>query len=249
MNTLYKKILLTGLIIICLLAVYIFLPIKVEDSIVLSKQQVWSHANNNIAQAQMNSNLFKGIEIDVVYDEESNQLNVRHNVEDPATDVNLFQILDSTKINNCYYWIDLKNLTETNVEEITSLLNNYVTKYPTIRKNIIIESPSAKSLKFLNNHGYFTSWWMPDYPNHLISYLKFFIRTKHILLRYKFNAISAHRKMLPIINTFYSSHNIHLWTHDYNDLSLIEEIQSLFDKPNVHVLLVDYTNPNIILNK
>jgi len=247
MNANFKKLLLLGLVLSALLATYVIWPIKVGQSVVSGEQQVWSHANNTLKKAKLNSQLFEGIEIDVVYDKETNHLNVRHNVEDPASDLDLFQILDSTQMNGCSYWIDLKNLNQKNAADIASLFNNYLKNSSELKNKMIIESNDAKGLNFLNNNGFFTSWWLPDYPNNTISYVKFFIRTKHVLLRYRFNAISAHQKMLPIISTFYS-HNIHLWTHDYSDLSLLKQVQSNLDNPNVHVLLTDYSNPNVILN-
>jgi len=237
-----KTIYLILTIITSVIVSFVFWPIKVGNSITNKQNEIWSHANNDIINAKINSEIFTGIEIDVVYDKNTNSLNVRHNVEDNPSDYFLFQLIDSTFHNNCSYWIDLKNLNSQNINEIINLFE----LYPAFKNNIIIESPNAKELYKFKEKGYYTSLWLPSYPNKFLSYFKFFIRTKPILIKCDFNAISAHQSMFPIINFFYKKHNIHLWTHDYNKESEIPKIKALREHKNIKVLLVDYKNPDVL---
>ena len=247
MRLLIKSLLLLGVVFI---SIFYFSEIRVGKSIVGDDEQVWSHENNNLEKAIINSRAFKGIEIDVVYDEESKSLNVRHDIDKAPSKNNIFQIIESTKLNKGYYWIDLKNLKKDNLEAIIVILNEYFKEDVALKSRVIIESPHAVLLNEIGKQGYNTSWWLPSLrTDEKISYLKFFILTKYILLMYEFNAISAHTRMLPIINYFHTKNNIHLWKHDHKDSLMVHKVKTILDVSNVRVVLVDYKTPLILTDK
>ncbi len=231
-------------LIIILFSFFVFLlyPIKIGKS-VTSHCQLWSHRNNTIERAQQMSHRYKGIEIDVVFDSTLMDFDVRHDEITHASSVRLFDIIDSTKSSECMYWIDLKNLKYYNVSSIIAILESYCTINHGIKDKIVIESSNADQLATVAKAGYFTSYWVPHYENTLVGYLKFFLRTKPVLLRYRFNALSAQHRMLPILELFYPIHHFHLWTDDMNKIIFLPRLHDIARNTSVKVILVDYEIP------
>jgi uncharacterized protein YqfB (UPF0267 family) len=225
---------------------FIIIPVKKAPAITGDSQEVWSHQNNKIEIAQENAKKFQGIEIDLVYDNRINALNVRHDIESAVTDINLSDVIQATYSTQCKYWLDIKNLSSTNVEKVLKELELISTTFPSFKNRTIIESHQPKELSLLGQNGFYTSYWVPHYEDKVISYFKFFIRTKPVLLRREFNALSAHKSMLSFLKLFYPRHNFHIWTHDFAKEELIPATKELLINHQVKVLLIDYSSPEII---
>ena len=225
------------------------MPVKSSSPITGDEKEIWSHQNNTIAKAQKNSKKFSGIEIDVVFDKNTNSLNVRHDIEAAPSDIELVDIINVTDSSACKYWIDLKNLSPQNLENVLDQFASISQKHQTFKKRAIIESHNPKALSTLAKKGYYTSYWVPHYNDSWLSYIKFLLRTKPYLLTNRFSALSANTSMLPFLDLFYPNLNYHIWTHDFENDSLIEETRKIFTHPKIKVLLVDYSDPTILLNK
>ena len=152
-------------------------------------------------------------------------------------------IIDSTAENSCKYWLDFKNLTVENAPKVVQLLDSIALKHNGIKSRIIIESNIPKALDILSKQGYYTSYWVPHYENNIMGFIKFFIRTKPNLIRYRINALSAQQRMLPMLEMFYSNHHFHIWTDDYGNDQMLPKIKELSKNKSVDIILVDYKTP------
>lgn len=241
-----KNILFAGVIsLLLLLVAFFFYPISVGEPIV-SEIQFWKHRCNTIEDALRYSTKYRGIEIDVVFDSVSQIFDVRHDEIAEASELSLFLIVDSTKSSGCKYWIDLKNLDKYNVSKVGDSLAELVKGDTTLKKRIIVESSNPEALNELSKKGLFTSYWVPHYEDTFVGYLKFFIRTKLTLIKFKFNALSAQQRMLPFLTFYYPSHNFHIWTDDLNEINFIPALKVIHNNKSVKVILVDYDDLSTI---
>lgn len=61
------------------------------------------------------------------------------------------------------FWIDFKNLDDSNKELALETLQNLCKTYQIPIQNLIVESPNYKALKIFKNSGFFTSYYFPYY--------------------------------------------------------------------------------------
>jgi len=242
-----KKISLTLLIVLTLLIIILIIPTQ-KGIIATKEKQLWKHRTNSIESALLACQKYNGIEIDVVYESNGNYFDVRHNIEDSPTKLSLTLLIDTTKKQKPYYWIDLKNLNYQNVDSIIYLLNSFIKRQKDLKERIIIESNIAEELNKVGQAGFKTSLWIPHYDKDVIGYIKFFIRTKPILLKYKFNALSAQYRMLPMLELYYPQHHFHVWTDDFGQKDFLPVLKELASHPSINVMLVDYETPPQIQN-
>lgn len=206
---------------------------------------LWRHKVNSIEELQKYSKTFKGIELDIVYYPETNTFEVEHD-PNPKKSIKLHDYLGAIdNTDELYYWFDMKNLKWKYIDDLMNRLDAILTEYH-IKDRVILESWSLNSLKKLNKNGFYTSYWIPDFPydgNITEEQQKKLDKILSNLADCKHNAISAPYKMLPFIKDHLSDCSVHLWTNGLKteaDKTLIKEIAST---PCVKVVLVDYEEP------
>ena len=80
----------------------------------LIRDKIWAHKINSIERLNETKNLFLGVELDVVYYSNENYFDVNHPPE-KSTNLKLQEYFKSQKSHkDCFYWIDFKNLNESN---------------------------------------------------------------------------------------------------------------------------------------
>lgn len=215
------------------------IPISTNEHITGDKAQIWRHRTNDLGLANIHCQNFEGLEIDVVYEEGQNYFDIRHELDEKPSQLNLQEIFEVINKEKCFIWIDLKNLSVKNVQKIIVHLNELDKSFQ-IKKRIIIESPEAATLNEIGQAGYFTSYWVPHYTHSIPNYMKFYMRTRINLHRYTFTALSAHAHMLPFLEFFYPKANYHVWTHGKDQESERSMIDDLMKNVNVKVILVDF---------
>jgi heptose-I-phosphate ethanolaminephosphotransferase len=203
--------------------------------------KIWVHRVNSLERLTEVESLFKGMELDVVF--ENGKLDVRH---PPAQTINLSfeKYLSNMKSpSDHYFWLDLKNLTPNNVSEIISHLN-YLTQKFNIKRNILIETTSPATISKLNNAGYFTSYYLPylaglneqTLSNEIVSI------NKNILLNQPV-AISQNFDNYYILNEHFSTQNKLIWALNlnWNDPKTHNRIENLLLKDStIKVCLVNF---------
>src|SRR6476659_10647855 len=75
---------------------------------------VWLHRVNSVQRAVLMSRKFKGLEVDVVYDSAADYFDVGHPPV-PSEGISLDQVFSAVPLlQRHFFWIDFKNLTESN---------------------------------------------------------------------------------------------------------------------------------------
>lgn len=209
-----------------------------------NNEKLWAHRTNNPNEANERLKEFKGIELDVFY-VGNNKIEVRH---DPKKDkLNSFITLDEyfAKIKNIekyYYWIDFKNISKQNIDEVTLRLKQLFDKYK-IKQNCIIESPNVFSLSKLLKENFFTSYWIPHFSYDKQNLKDF--KDKADLINYyigenKFHFFSCHYKMVDFVRHYFPKAKINIWTNGLITEEDKQVIKKLVEIDNIKVILVDY---------
>ena len=124
--------------------------------------KAWIHRVNSTEKlSEVIKNKFKGVELDVVFLEETNTFDVNH---PPAKSINLslFSYLSSLKNNNkSSFWIDFKNLTAENAFTSVTKFDSICSVLKLNKNEFIIESDSPQFLKVFQDSGYKTSYYLP----------------------------------------------------------------------------------------
>ena len=98
------------------------------NAIEYPNSKIWYHGANTIEKAVEKSKKFEGIELDVNFDRNSNNLYVCHNIEDTIIGLTLEEWFDALpEPSSNYFWIGFKNLHIDYVhlacEKILSIIN------------------------------------------------------------------------------------------------------------------------------
>lgn len=208
-------------------------------------QKQWRHKVNSTEDLEKYTNLFPGIEFDLVYDSVTNTLQVEHD-PDPYTTILLDDYWGAI-INpeNYYYWLDIKNLTSANVNSVLLILDSATAKYY-LKENVICESRNPGALSVLGEYGYYTSYWIPhfneDCSGDACTYtIK--ATVEEAFKQYQFNAISCHSYLLSFVNEFLPDYTVHVWTNGLIGNEDKNEIKAIEENSNVKVILTDYEEP------
>ncbi|MDA3778958.1 MAG: hypothetical protein PF487_01800 [Bacteroidales bacterium] len=210
-----------------------------------SSNKLWRHRVNSVEDLKKYSKLFKGVELDVFFYPESGEFNVEHD-EDSSLNLLLIDYFGAiSNPQNNYFWIDIKNLSNENVEQLIKRLGFILDKYE-LRKNAICESWHVNPLNTMNEAGIYTSYWIPSFQYDgeisekqnvkLNSILKNLEKCKH-------NAISAPYQMLPFIKDHLANCNVHLWTNGLKTEEDKNKIKEMQKYESVKVVLIDYALP------
>lgn len=214
------------------------------------KSKLWKHGVYSKYQAKELEGVFKGLEVDVIYSPEKNDIYVGRVLADTAKNQTLddwFSILRRPK--RMSYWIDFKNLNADNAERAFLVFDNIVNKYK-LRNKFFIESQNVLALQLANERNYHTMLWVENL--HYWGKKNFrdtlFVMNK---IRSQINelhpdAISCEFTMFPLLCDTFPEQNIHFWdTPKKYTPENVEFTKKLCENPSVKVVLVDYPTPEI----
>jgi len=203
--------------------------------------KIWVHRVNSLTRLAEIEPLFKGMELDVVF--ENGKFDVRH---PPTNSINLSLEKFLTNVDNPhnhYFWLDLKNLTLKNADSVIERLN-YITQKFNIKQNIIVETTTPEAIPKLNKHHYFSSYYL----NNLASLSEFNLSnelkvvSKNIRLNNP-TAISQNINNYFIMSENFKKKNKLIWTLnlDWNNPNTHQRIENLLRKDStIKVCLVNY---------
>ena len=202
--------------------------------------KIWVHRVNSIERLKLVQGVFTGIELDIVY--QNGSFDVNH---PPVESVNLSLDTYFSNVNNFkdhYFWLDLKNLNARNQLEILNSLNRITEKFK-VKDHLIIESPEVSLLKILKKAGYYTSYYLPDLAS---------VREENVLE----NRDQLHKEVITELPTsvsqsinnyemmkyYFPSYNKLVWSSlDWTDKANHERIYDLLKKDStIKVFLVNY---------
>ncbi len=216
-------------------------PVNSIEEFPTFTSKIWVHRVNSIERLKEVQDKFKGIELDIVF--ENGEFDVRH---PPATSIQLSLDKYFSKVKNVqqhYFWLDLKNLNEQNLNKVINRLNKLTDKYG-IKKNLIVESTAYQLLPKLNQNNFLTSYYLPNYSaldeTTLNSEL---ILTNHNIGKYRQKALSQSIDNYVLMNENFEMFDKLIWALnlDWNDNETHQRIESLLKRDStIKVCLVNY---------
>lgn len=214
------------------------------------ESKLWKHGVYSKWEAKELEGVFDGLEVDVIYSPEKNNIYVGRVVADTIKNLPLdewFSVLNEPS--KTYYWIDFKNLSKENADSAFEVLNPLVKKYG-IEEVTFVESQDLEALKIAKENDYRTILWVENLHYWKKRYLKdtIFVMNK---IRSQIeelhpDAISCEYTMFPLLCDTFPEQNIHFWDtpKDYTPEN-VEFTKKLCENESVKVVLVDYPTADI----
>ena len=196
--------------------------------------------------------MFKGFEIDVVFDKNESIFDVNH----PPTDsihLSLAELLGSlAKPSAISYWLDVKNLDKNNAAASLNRLLQLCELFNIKTNSVIVESQSYHLLSIFTTKGFKTSYYLPTpfiaslaakfYQNLTTDEEQLVLRIQNSINKGTFDYISTDSQYLPFIDTLLKNKKkILLWNtslehHKFFDRKKIKQI--IESDKDIHVLLI-----------
>lgn len=213
-------------------------------------EKILVHRTNSIEKLNEVKSKFQGVELDVVFNSEINYFDVNHPPA-PSIKLNLSDYLSHSKNNkNLIYWLDFKNLSDSNKEQALLELNTISNKLQIDNKKIIVETVSPEFIESFRNEGYLTSYYLPPYLSEKSSdSLAYFINLiKTNCEKYPTNYISFDCQDYAIVNDYFPTLNKLTWqmrgkSSVKNLYANLKLYPMLLDK-KVHYVLLPYHSKN-----
>jgi len=176
--------------------------------------KVWLHRVNSVERAVLMATKYKGLEIDVVYDSAGAYFDVGHPPV-PTVGLSLDRLLGAVpNITDHYFWIDFKNLTETNASVGFRVLLTLAHQHG-ILGHLIVESPNLRALSRFTASGFYTSYYL--FPDSSLLEMdteqiaRYYQQVKANLAASNVNALSSDFRSLPFIERYFPDGDILLW--------------------------------------
>lgn len=210
--------------------------------------KTWKHGVYSKYDAQKYESIFDGLEVDVVYSPEKDDIYVGRVVADTSKKLTLdewFSVLE--KPEKMQYWIDFKNLSEENASQACKVLDDLNDKYG-FKDNAFVENKNLKALKIMKENGFHIMLWVEN-----IKYWRSKERKDSVYLAKMIrsqiddlhpDAISCEYSMYPFLCDSFPEQNIHFWDtpKDFTPENVMFT-KELCDNESVKVVLVDYPEP------
>ena len=242
-----KKFLVFSLIIVALFSCG---KNKDNEGFQYPDSKVWKHGVYSKYDAQKFEDIFDGLEVDVIYSPEKDNIYVGRVLADTSKNLTLdewFSVLK--KPNKMHYWIDFKNLSEKNAQQALDVLNILDEKYR-IKGNTFVENKNIDALKIVKENGFHTLLWVENLnywrtKQHKDSvYLVKLIRSQ--IEELQPDAISCEYTLHQLLCDSFPDQNIHLWdTPKKYTPENVEFTKKLCEHESVKVVLVDYPTDEI----
>jgi len=219
--------------------------------------KIWIHRVNSIEKLhEVKSKKFNRFELDIVFIEKTVSFDVNH---PPVKSINLsldnyLSSISPSKENK--FWLDFKNLSETNKHKSLSKLKSICTKNKLKKSQLIIESTKPEHLTLFIENGFTTSYYLPwqlykkskkeiskeikgikkTVQKNITHYISFDMKDYHIV--YKNFPDKKIITWLCIYNAPIDTNPINLY---YRIKSTLEKIK-IFSNPNVEIVLFKYVS-------
>ncbi|MCB0509862.1 MAG: hypothetical protein KDC82_03790 [Bacteroidetes bacterium] len=213
-------------------ALWVLVPMLIGFSLFFSNlfikrlypSKIWLHRCNNLALLDFAASRYSGIEVDVVYYDDLEVLEVNHPPDERS---HLF--LDDYLIllregEFQMIWLDLKNLEDSNAKRISLFLASLCEEYQVNSRNIIVESPRADLLDLFSNLDFRTSFYLPygwhtkslEEQNEILES----IEVMHKASKTDFLSLDYHE--YPQIREYFPNDSLLVWHTLYGELNPLE---------------------------
>ncbi|MDD3281187.1 MAG: hypothetical protein PHC83_06410, partial [Bacteroidales bacterium] len=216
------------------------------SNFVYPSSKVWAHKANDTADAQRKKELFAGLEVDLYYSEYQKTIYVGHDAYDTINEVSFEKWLNAlSSPEKTYYWLDIKNLTIHNANEIAKQLVTLAKKH-TITSNLMVEHTDCDALQIVKNSGLAVILWVDNlYWWDKKDTMQWYNITKEKINALQPHAISCEYRMYPLLTKSFPTQNVHFWNTPIEDsLSNRALTREMCLDTSVKVVLVDYESVN-----
>lgn len=219
-------------------------PVNLEGKLVLPSNKVWAHRVNDTLNAQSKAQRFDGLELDLIYSSNQNQLFVCHNDEDTLIGLTLSQYLGAIghPENNCF-WLDIKNLDSNTADAISALVRQELEPYGLVDR-AFLENSNSWALQKVRDHGLHTSLWVDNFYWSSFDTAAWVEKVNRQIDIAHPDALSCEYRMFGALTEFFADQNIFLW-HTPAELTPenAEMTRTFCRHPSVKIVLVDYDEP------
>ncbi len=230
-----------------LFIVVVFLSNK--TLIFLFEDKIWAHKVNSIEKLNEATNIFSGVELDVVFYIDGNYFDVNH-PPDKSINLSLNEYFQSQMSDPDYrYWIDFKNLNKDNKLQSSNSLDSITKLFKIDKSNIIVESVAPQFLKSFRDKGFITSYYLPPGIHTLNeeSLETILEKIRNNIIFYENIYISCDYKDYPIVKKHFPDTRKITWFTVYGYMNKIKAILLLYEillDENVDVLLISFHSTN-----
>lgn len=204
--------------------------------------KVYAHRVNSIEKLNQALKHFKGVELDLVYNVNTDKFDVNH---PPAESINLSfeSYLSAIKTDTLpFLWLDIKNLESKNSYKILSKLEFLVNKFNYPKDKLLVESLVPVALRPFNGSGFKTSYYLkPKLYLHDSLNLKTEIKNiRTVLKNQPYLAISASYENYDLMHKYFPKETKYMWaiTSAYHFKQL--KIREVLKDSTVAILLSSF---------
>jgi len=156
---LIKRLCTLGLLVVIMAYTYRWCPYKIE--FLGHYDKIWAHRVNSVEKLESALHYFEGVELDLVYLDNKNVLDVNHPpVESIGLDFESYLTV-LHQDNQPFMWLDIKNLNVDNAQFILNRLIQLLEKKHYPLNKILIETAQPKALPIFSSAGFKTSYYLP----------------------------------------------------------------------------------------
>lgn len=236
MNRRLKYLLFLIFVLLSVLFLYRYSPYKIE--LLGHYDKIWAHRINSVERLQKSLKYFDGIELDLVYVEKENYLDVNH-PPDESIQLRFSDYFNNIGDQQPYLWLDIKNLKEGNAHLIFERLCEILSAkdYPINR--VLIESRYPESLDIFTKAGFMTSYYLPNGLHKMgeNEFQKEIAKVIRVLRKQPKIGISSSYRDYEIMNKYFPDKKKYLWIVGSFIRKNYPLITTVLDDKNVKVVL------------
>ncbi len=236
-----KKGVLCFVFLILGVLLYSYCPYKIEGIGYYDK--IWAHRVNSLEKLDSALDYFDGIELDLIYDLETDILDVNHTVGE-SIGLSFKTYLNAIDVSNGYpyLWLDIKKLDLNNGDQILKkLLELFHEKSYPLNK-VLIETRHPEVLPKFKQAGFKTSYYLPVrmYLKDSVALEKSLKDIRGVLEKQPDVSISTDYRDYEIIKKHFPNRNKYIWailrwTHLEH-----KKVRAILKDEKVEILLLNY---------
>jgi len=204
--------------------------------------KVWLHRVNSVERAVRMAKQFRGMEIDVMYDSAANSFDVGHPPA-PSIGLSLDRLLGAVPdVAGHYFWIDFRNLTNTNAPAACTRLVAIARKHNLI-SHMIVESVHPTALACFTDNGFRTSYYLfPEVSLPAMNTAQrtaYYAEVKAGLAASNVNALSMSYESLPFVDRYFPDADVLTWYRERDrNLRYYVTLAYLKARSRIQVILI-----------
>lgn len=126
---------------------------------ILFQEKIWVHRVDSIEKLNEVKTKFNGVEVNIVFIDSLAIFDVGHPPA-PSIHLSLKEYLESCADSQLYFWLDFKNLEESNYQSALKRLNDICDQLKIDKDRFVVESSAVRLLEIYQVAGYSTSYYL-----------------------------------------------------------------------------------------